>query len=133
VKGRKPELPSTKIQRATYRRDRGASFEITTPRDLPQIVDALITPRARDIWTDIIGPSASAGATSADSILLTLFANLLADLARCYEVHEAPPMSAIAEARKIADALGMAGPKSRIARGVRPGGEQPNPFGQFKR
>jgi hypothetical protein len=124
--------PSLKKQRGTYRPRDKMTFEIITPKSLPQQPDILLTKLGAQIWLDIIGRATQAGASELDSYTLGLLCNLLADLSACWATGSSPPISAIGAAHRLSESLGMSGTKSRVAKGIdlnRPA--QPNPFAKF--
>jgi hypothetical protein len=73
ARGRKLIPPSVKAQRGTYQPHRDKfTFEITTPKSLPQQPDALLTKGGAQFWLDLVGRAAQVGATELDSITLAL-------------------------------------------------------------
>lgn len=126
-RGPKPELPSTKEQRGTWRADRDASnIQITSPCD-PPIVPDYLPAAAQEVWLEEIGRVMTAGIGERDS---SLFATYCATEAMCraaFVAGEPPPAAYLTELRRMRELLGIAGP--RVRQGSKPGGATPeNPF-----
>jgi hypothetical protein len=83
---------------------------------------------------DDIGRVAGVGLTSErDSTLFATYCNLQGAAIVAWRAGDVPPITALAEIRKLAEIFGIAGATSRI--GTLGGGSTaaPNPFARFKR
>jgi hypothetical protein len=123
--GRPRLLRSEKVARGTLRKCRERNVvEITAPDELPTM-PAWLTPEGEAEWADLL-PRVAAAASEVDSALLGVLANLQGALAACWRAGEVPPTGAITEHRKLSEAFGIAGPRSRVI--VKPAPKEPNPF-----
>lgn len=113
--GHKPQPPSEKRARGTFRPDRdGGKIEVVIPTALP-VQPTWLTEAGQQEWLDLIGRVASTRlATEIDSALLGTLANLLGAMAQAWQSDSAPPASYITEARRLAELFGLAGAKSRV-------------------
>jgi len=114
-RGTKPGLPSERVARGTYRRDRDPGYvEVIEPDSLPQRPDWL-TPEGDEVWMDDIGRvSAHRLVSEKDASLFGQYCNLMGACIKAWRAGEVPPITAIAEARKMAELFGIAGARSRL-------------------
>lgn len=128
-RGPKPLTPAEKEARGTVQpvRDRDRT-QIIEPHALPVMPDWL-TAEGQEVWLDNIGRvMANRLVTERDSTAFGNFCNLQGMIVRCWRAgKEAPPITAIAEARKQMELFGIGGAKSRVSvKGD--GGGATNPF-----
>src|ERR1700730_2879207 len=128
-RGRKPDLPSVKRRRGTFRADRDAGrFEIVVPSD-PPIMPSWLTEAGKSAWLDNVGRVMQSGlCTELDSDLFANYCNLIGAIAQAWAAGEVPPSWAIGEARRLGELLGLAGAHSRL---LRHGGAPPDPNNPF--
>ena len=128
-RGAKPDLPSTKTARGTFRNDRdGSVVEIVDPGALPQ-QPTWLTDEGKLIWLDDIGRVSSTKlATENDSTIFANYCNLQGAIATAWRKGEVPPITALTEARRMAEQFGLFGRKSRVMAGGKEPGEIENPF-----
>ena len=123
--GPKPLCIATKLARGTYRPDRDADvIEIVASDDPPQIPEYL-TPEAEIVWEGEIGRIIAAGGSEADSALVGRYCSLESMVRQAFATGTPPPATYLAELRRHAELLGIAGAKSRT---IRPGASTANPF-----
>lgn len=128
-RGPKPELPSSKRKRGTFRADRDSgALEIVSSIALPQQPDWL-TEAGKEIWLDEVGRVSSTGlATETDSAMFATYCNLQGACAEAWMTGEVPPASHLMEMRKLAEQFGLSGAKSRLIKGAQGGQAGGNPF-----
>jgi hypothetical protein len=68
------------------------------------------------------------GVTEHDSVIFALFCNLTGEIAQTVRAGKVVSIAAQTEARRLAELLGLAGPKSRIIMGDPPPAAGSNPF-----
>lgn len=113
-RGRKPDLPSVKEARGTWRKDRDKQkLELITPTD-PPIMPDYLTDAAIMVWQDEIGRVMQTGAGDIDSSEFAAYCSLEASCRELFAEGKVPPITALSEARKKRELFGLAGPKSRI-------------------
>jgi len=127
-RGRKPELPSTKIGRGTYQPCRDAGkVEIIEPDALPMRPEWL-TASGEEVWLDDVGRvTAGRMASERDSTMFANYCNLQGAIVQAWRAGEVPPAAYLSEARKMAEQFGLFGARSRLQM---PGGDDGagNPF-----
>lgn len=113
--GHKPGLPSEKLARGTYRPDRHAGLvEVIEPDSLPPRPDWLTT-EGEEVWMDDIGRvSAHRLVGEKDATVFGQYCNLMGACIKAWRSGAVPPVTAIAEARKMAELFGIAGARSRL-------------------
>jgi hypothetical protein len=84
-----------------------------------------MTPLAQTIWTEEVGRVMQAGVAELDSTLFANYCSLASLIRMAFSTGQPPPAAHLAELRRHAELLGIAGPKSRT---VRPGTPADNPF-----
>ena len=134
-RGPKPQLPEIKRQRGTYRpcRDNGPKIELAAPGDLPQKPNWL-TAAGEQVWIDDIGRVASVGlVTELDTTCFGTYCNLQGAAILVWRAGGVPPITALAEIRKLAEIFGIAGARSRIGTSGAGSEAAANPFSRFKR
>ncbi len=126
-RGPKPLLPSEKEARGTLQPVRDShKVEIVEPSSMPQMPDWL-SAEAQEIWLDDIGRvTASRLVTERDTSAFANYCSLQASIVKCWKAGEVPPITALAEARKLQEIFGIAGARSRVQ--VRPEAGAGNPF-----
>lgn len=127
-RGHKPETPSTKQARGTFRPVRDAhKCEVIVPTALPQ-QPSWLTDAGQQEWLDAIGRVAAGRiVTEADSALFGTLCNLLGALGLAWQSGAVPPAAHLTEARRLAELFGLAGSKSRVGTPP-PGKPADNPF-----
>lgn len=127
-RGRKPELPSTKIVRGTYQPCRDAGkVELIEPDSLPVQPDWL-TEAGQEVWMDDIGRVADGRfVTERDTTMFANYCNLQGAINQAWRSGGVPPAAHLSEARKMAEQFGLFGAKSRIMVGQKDG-KTANPF-----
>jgi hypothetical protein len=131
-RGRKPELPSTKLARGTFQpvRDAGKT-EIITAGDPPVRPDYL-TPEAIDVWQENIGRVMTTGNTETDSDLFARYCSTEALVRAAFKAGGDPPPAAyLTTLRQMGEMLGIAGRKSRVGSKA-PDGNSSNPFDRLR-
>jgi hypothetical protein len=128
-RGRKPDLPSVKRRRGTFRADRDAGrFEIVVPSD-PPIMPSWLTEAGKSAWLDNVGRVMQSGlCTELDSDLFANYCNLIGAIGQAWAAGEVPPSWAIGEARRLGELLGLAGARSRLLRHGGAPADPNNPF-----
>src|SRR5258708_5766505 len=113
-RGPKPELPSVKASSGTFRphRDR-FKVEVLTSSTLPVKPDWL-SAAGELIWHDNIAQAATIGITEHDSVVFAIFCNLTGEIAEAVRAGKVVSIAAQTEARRLAELLGLGGPKSRV-------------------
>jgi hypothetical protein len=130
----KPQLPSIRAERGTLRPDRGDMnlIELVAPDDMPKMPD-FMTAAGEEVWMDNIGRvSGNRLVSESDTELFGTFCNIAGANRMAWRAGEVPPISALAEMRRLAEFFGIAGAKSRVVK-VEQGGPSGNPFDKFKR
>jgi hypothetical protein len=108
-------LPSEKRQRGTSRpyRDAGV-IELVEPDSLPQRPDSL-TEAGEAIWLDNVGRVAATRlVTERDSTMFGAWCNLIGAIDQCWRSGAVPPSAHLTEARRLAEAFGLLGSRSRL-------------------
>lgn len=126
-RGPKRQLPSEKRARGTYQpvRDAG-TVEIIEADALPQMPDWL-SPAAQEIWLEDLGRvTAHRLVTEKDTTAFANYCAMQALIVECFKKGEAPPITALAEVRKLQELFGIGGAKSRLQ--VKPATGHDNPF-----
>lgn len=132
---RRRQLPAIKDERVTVRPDRGdlEYIELVAPDDMPQRPDFLTT-AGEEVWMDIIGEvSANRLVSRRDTELFGTLCNLAGANRMAWRAGEVPPLSAIAEMRRLMELFGIAGAKSRVVKVAQGGGPSGNPFSKFRK
>ena len=130
-RGPSPQLPSTKIERGTYRPHRDKDkIEVVCPMtDNPQMPEWL-TPEGEVVWINTImltTPRVAAG----DTNTFGFYCNIIGAIGKAFMSGSVPPTSAITEARKLGELFGLSGAQSRVL--VKsPAQIEVNPFNKFK-
>ena len=130
----KRQLPSIRAERGTLRADRGDFdfVELAAPDDLPQRPDFL-TAAGEEVWMDVIGEVTSNHLVSRrDTEMFATFCNLAGANRMAWRAGEVPPLSALAEMRRLAELFGIASAKSRVVK-LDKGGPSGNPFSKFRK
>lgn len=107
-----------KHKRGTYQPCRDAGkVDIIGSDDPPAMPDRL-SPGAQMIWTEDLGRVMSSGVNELDSALFANYCELQAAIREAWADPNGkpPPVGALVEVRKMAELLGIAGPKSRVQR-----------------
>ena len=132
-RGKKPLPLSVKEQRGTLRRHRErGKIEITKPDSLP-MKPSWLSVAGEEIWSENIARVAATGVGELDSVIFTLWCNLVGAISQATLTGAIAPGWAHVEVRRLAELLGLGGPKSRVIRttdGIR---RAPNPFSKFRR
>ena len=116
-RGRKSETPAVKANGGTFRpyRDR-FKVEVLTSSALPVKPDWL-SAAGELIWDENVDRAAKIGVTAHDSVIFTIFCNLTGEIAQAVRAGKVVSIAAQTEARRLAELLGLAGPKSRVITG----------------
>lgn len=113
-RGPKSETPSLKANSGTFRPNRDRfKVEIVTPSTPPMKPDWL-SAAGELIWHENVDRAATIGVTAHDSVVFTIFCNLTGEIAQTVWAGKVISIAAQTEARRLAELLGLAGPKSRI-------------------
>ena len=126
-RGPKPAPSDLKKAQGTFQPCRsGHLTEIPTNNSVPQQPDWL-TEAGREVWLDDIARVTTGSlVTERDSTMFGQYCNMIGAINEGWRQNIAPPTSALAEARKMAEQFGIFGRKSRL---VADGGAAPsNPF-----
>ncbi|RKF23366.1 hypothetical protein D6851_02530 [Altericroceibacterium spongiae] len=128
-RGRKAEPPASKAARGTLQPCRDDSkIEIIVADDPLRMPDYL-TAEAELVWEEEHGRVMATGNSETDSSLFARYCSLEAMIRKAFASGEPPPAAYLTEARRMAELLGIAGRKSRVASGgVVDGGKTSNPF-----
>lgn len=128
-RGRKSELPSTKLARGTLQKCRDSGrVEVIEREQLPLQPDWL-TPEGQDVWLEDLGRVATHSLVSElDSTVFGNYCNLQGAINKAWRLGEVPPAAYIMEARKMAEQFGIFGAKSRMKVGSGGSGGTGNPF-----
>ena len=108
-RGPKSETPSVKANSGTFRPHR----EVLTSSALPVKPDWL-SAAGELIWHENVDRAATMGVTEHDRVVFTMFCNLTGEIAQIVRAGKMVSIAAQTEARRLAELLGLAGPKSRI-------------------
>jgi len=113
--GHKRQLPSELKAHGTYRADRDPGLvEVIEPESLPQRPDWL-TSEGEEVWMDDVGRvSAHKLVSEKDTTQFAQYCNMTGACIRAWRSGEVPPVSAIAESRKMAELFGICGARSRL-------------------
>ncbi|WOF43780.1 hypothetical protein KNJ79_02110 [Sphingopyxis indica] len=131
-RGRKPDLPATKAQRGTLRRDRDGDEPVSGPVSLivagdPPVMPDYLQPAAREIWIEELPRVMLGGVAELDSSMFATYCATEALVRAAFIAGEAPPAAYLTELRRLRELLGIAGP--RVRQGAKQGGAQSqNPF-----
>jgi hypothetical protein len=127
-RGPKPETPSVKANGGTFRPHRDQlKVEVVTPSALPVKPDWL-SAAGELIWEENVDRAAKIGVTAHDSVIFTIFCNLTGEIAQTVRAGKVVSVAAQTEVRRLAELLGMAGPKSRVITRNSPPEAGSNPF-----
>jgi hypothetical protein len=109
------DLPSAHLARGTYKPSRhGNTIEFTEPDSLPQRPDWL-TEEGGEVWLDDVGRvSAHRLVTEKDAMAFAQYCNLMGACIKAWRAGSVPPVTAIAETRKMAELFGICGARSRV-------------------
>lgn len=128
-RGPKPLTPSEKEARGTVQpvRDRDR-VQLVEPAAMP-VMPEWLTAEGQEVWLDDLGRvQASRLVTERDSTAFGNYCNLQGMIVRCWRAgKEAPPITALAEARKMMELFGIGGARSRVSVKGGDSGEA-NPF-----
>ncbi len=127
-RGAKPDLPSVKEARGTFRPHRdGNRVEVIEPDGMPMQPDWLTT-AGEEVWQDDLGRVSQHRLVSeTDSTLFAQYCNLQGAIIQAWRAGEVPPAAHLMEARKMAEQFGIFGAKSRLTV-KQDGGKSSNPF-----
>lgn len=118
-RGPKPQLPEVKLGRGTLRKDRDGGAPVTKPEVFaagdPPMMPEYLQPGAQVVWIEEIGRVMMAGISDQDSSLFARYCSTEAQVRACYLANEAPPAAYLTELRRMAELLGIAGPRVRQA------------------
>lgn len=128
-RGAKPLPREVKIARGTLQpcRDAGPGYEIVS-RGEPPIAPDYLKPEAQEVWIEEIGRVMAFGVSEKDSSLFARYCATEALARKAFLAGEPPPAAYLTELRRMAELLGIAGPRTRV--GARPDGptNSSNPF-----
>jgi hypothetical protein len=130
-RGAKPVPRDQKVQRGTLQPCRdgatGGAFQMIAPGD-PPIAPDYLAPEAQEVWIEEIGRVMIAGVGERDSSLFARYCSTEALARKAFLAGEPPPAAYLTELRRMAELLGIAGPRVRTG-GVKPdGASNSNPF-----
>lgn len=128
-RGAKPLPREVKIARGTLQacRDGGQSLEMVGRQD-PPIAPDYLKPEAQEVWIEEIGRVMAFGVGEKDSSLFARYCSTEAMARKAFLAGEPPPAAYLTELRRMAELLGIAGP--RVRTGAKPDGPtiNSNPF-----
>ena len=131
-RGSKPVPRQEKLARGTLQpcRDVGTAdvaFQIMAQGD-PPIAPDYLAPEAQEVWIEEIGRVMVAGVGERDSSLFARYCSTEALARKAFLAGEPPPAAYLTELRRMAELLGIAGP--RVRTGAKPDGAtiNSNPF-----
>jgi hypothetical protein len=128
-RGPKPVTRLTKETRGTLQPCRDAfKGEVIAPGD-PPMAPEYLSPEAQIVWMEEIGRVMIGGVGERDSSLFARYCATEALARKAFLSGEPPPAAYLTELRRMAELLGIAGP--RVRQGVKPGGapiSNENPF-----
>ncbi len=129
-RGPKPVTAQVKAMRGTLQpcRDKVTPLEMVVPGEPPVTPDYL-SPEAQEVWIEEIGRVMVAGVGERDSSLFARYCSTEALARKAYKAGEPPPAAYLTELRRMAELLGIAGPRART--GVKADGPKivsSNPF-----
>jgi hypothetical protein len=106
MRGRKPESRSTKINRGTFRPCRDLGY---LPAGVfgPPVPPDWLTPAGEQIWTELIKDAAHYGITDLEATMFANLCNWQGCIADCFRAGITPPASALAEVRRMMQALSL--------------------------
>lgn len=125
--GRKPDTLAQKVARGTVRPTPDVLAQMQFVDSEPPIKDNQFNDLESEIWDSNIEHFVTAGATAADSILLTDTVSMAAEITQrrrmfmAGEDCDAPTVTSRTEMRVRLELFGMAGPKSRIGKMMKGG------------
>ena len=112
--GPKSKTVAEKAAQGTLRKCRERdTIQFIEPSALPEQPDWL-TVEGQEVWQDDISRvNAHMLATEKDSTSFANYCNLQGMIVRCWRTGEAPPVTALAEVRKLQELFGIGGARSR--------------------
>jgi hypothetical protein len=127
-RGPKPDLPSQKLARGTFRPSIDAGkVEVIEPNAMPVQPDWL-TAEGEEVWMDDLGRVSEGRLVGEkDSTQFANYCNLQGAINKAWRSGECPPVAALTEARRMAEQFGIFGAKSRLQQKGDPG-QTKNPF-----
>ncbi|RUT32635.1 hypothetical protein EMQ25_05670 [Arsenicitalea aurantiaca] len=128
-RGPKRLPPSEKKAKGTFQKSRdGHVVEVIEPNAMPMRPQWL-TAEGEEVWLDDLGRvQANRLVTEKDSTAFGNYCNLQGMIIKCFRAGEAPPITAMAEVRKLQELFGIGGAKTRLQiKGLEKGGTG-NPF-----
>ncbi|KTT98689.1 hypothetical protein [Sphingomonas sanguinis] len=115
--GRRIANPTAKALAGTFRADRHADItEIGTPAKSAPIPPRYLTKEARSVWREELDRVTACGITDADSSLFARYCTMEALYRDQISAGELPKAALLTELRRMAELLGIAGLRSRLAR-----------------
>jgi hypothetical protein len=129
--GPKPVPRAQKVARGTLQPCRdvavGGSVQMIVPGE-PPIAPDYLAPEAQEVWIEEIGRVMVAGVGERDSSLFARYCSTEALARKAFLAGEPPPAAYLTELRRMAELLGIAGPRVRTG-GMKPdGASNGNPF-----
>lgn len=115
-RGAKPQLPAIKAARGTLRKDRDGAKPLVgqvVGQGEPPITPDYLTAEARNIWLEELGRVMCGGVGELDSSLFARYCSLEALARKAFKSGEPPPAAYLTELRRMAELLGIAGPRVR--------------------
>jgi len=115
--GRRIANPAAKALAGTFRADRHADIvEIATPAKSAPTQPRYLTKEAKLVWREEVDRVAACGITDADSSLFARYCTMEAVYRTQIAAGELPKAALLTELRRMAELLGIAGLRSRLAR-----------------
>lgn len=115
-RGAKPQLPSVKAARGTLRKDRDGAKPLVgqvVGQGDPPVTPDYMTAEAQDIWLEELPRVMCGGVAELDSSLFARYCSLEALARKAFTAGEPPPAAYLTELRRMAELLGIAGPRVR--------------------
>lgn len=115
MRGRPPKPVAELVAAGTFRPHRHADrVDIVGSSDPPVMPDGL-PPEAQLVWQENLGRVMQAGVNELDSDLFATYCLLIAEIRAAASRGEAPPAATVSNQIRLANALRLGGPQSRVA------------------
>jgi hypothetical protein len=127
-RGPKPDLPSQKLARGTFRQDIDAGkVEVIDANSMPSQPDWL-TAEGEEVWMEDLGRVSNGRLVAErDSTQFANYCNLQGAINKAWRSGQCPPVAALTEVRRMAEQFGIFGAKSRLQQAGE-NGKTKNPF-----
>lgn len=128
--GRRIANPATKQMMGTHRKDRhGDIAVVAVAASTSPVAPAYLTAEAKIVWAEELKRVTACGVTDADSSLFARYCEMESSFRVAVMAGELPKAALLTELRRSAELLGIAGIRSRLARGgAAPEAAKASPF-----